>query len=217
MEKISDIEKQIMEIEKQIEANRKATLTAEERVRNAQRRTSEIESETASLREQRQAALVKGEDSGVSSKKIDDLKREDELKREEVSGLNAYLFKLKSEGDKTSSELLRLKKRIPQLQSVALAKEYNTVAVQLANIVRELNEIQFKLEREGNLDDRTVFSLMEGSLIRIPRLLFDEDAVKLEDFVARHPGVYPSNLNADARCFYDWETHRNNLIYNKSA
>lgn len=218
MEKISDVQKQITEVEKQTAANKEAIMTTEARIRDARGRSSEIEKEITSLREQRQTALAKGEDGSELSRKMKEIADESELKNDEITGLNNQLHKLKTEEAKLSSEFLRLKRRVPQLQTLILAQEYNKLAAQLAEVVKELNKTSWQIEHDGNngAANHVVFALKEGALARIPKLYFDEDGPTLDGFVARHPGIYPSNLSPSDRCFYDWDTHRNDMIHRRS-
>lgn len=221
MEKISDIQKQITETEKQIGANKEAIKAVEERIRSAQQLCAKHESDTATLREQRQTTLAKGEDVSQASSKIKELQHEIELKGDEITGLNTHLDRLRSETYHLSSKLMGLEFRVPQLRSLHLASEYNKVAAQLAGIVKELNETNWMIERDlgGKVPDGealVVFALKEGALTRIPKIYFDDDGPTLGKYVARHPGIYPSGLSIADRCFYDEEVHRNDMRNGRS-
>jgi chromosome segregation ATPase len=219
METIASVQKKIEELDGARGDNEKSIQAAEERIRNARQQLSELEGEINTFKAERQTALVEGDNSraGGMSKRIKELEGDQELKSEEVSGLNSKLVKLGMENKVLSVQIAALKVRIPQLRSLLLAKEYNKLAELLASVVCELNDLNLDLERDKSNNCRVVFGLLEGALDRIPKLYFDDDGPKLEEFVARHPGVYPTNIQVSERCFYDFNAHRNEVVRLRSA
>lgn len=219
----TEVSKKISEVEKSKVSNEEAIKTTRERLSNAQSRLTGLNRDIAVTREQRQAALAKGEETIALqlSKKLKDIELETELKTDEITGLETYQTKLNRESVTLTYEVKRLSIRTLQLNTVALAKQYNELASELAKIVRELNETNWEIEREGGGlvqgDPKVVFHLKEGSMECIPRLLFDEDAPYLEEYVARHPGIYPSNLKPVDRCYYDKANHLNEMTQSRTA
>lgn len=220
---VNEVSKKILEVEKQKASNDEETKKSKERLGSARSRLSELKADIAAMREQRQDALAKGEDAVASqlSKKLKDIEAECELKTDEITGLEARLTKLSRESDTLTYEAKRLDIRTLQLRTITLAAKYNELAEQMASVVRELNETNWKIEREGrgivHSAPKVVFHLEEGAMINIPRLLFDEDAPYLEDYVARHPGIYPSNLKPVDRCYYEKEAHFNEMVQGRKV
>lgn len=216
----NEVQKKILEVEGKKPFKEEELKKSQERLSKAQSRLSELKADKITLREQRQAALAKGEDVVASnlSKKLKDIEAEQELKTDESAGLDTHIAKLTREGEALTDELKRLSIRALQVHTVALAGEYNKLAKQLADVVKELNETNWQIQRECNLHKPlVVFVLKEGAIERIPKILFDEDGPYLEDFVARHPGVYPTGLQTVDRCFYDWDIHLQDMIHGRDS
>lgn len=216
----NEVEKKIQETEKRRTSNAEETKKSQERLSKAQSRLSELKANIIALREQRQTALAEGDDAVASnlSKKLKDIEAEQELKTDERAGLETHIAKLTREGETLTHESKRLSIRVLQLHTVALAAEYNKLAEQLADVVKELNKTNWQIQRESGINKPlVVFALKEGALERIPKILFDEDGPYLEEFVARHPGRYPSGLQTVDRCFYDWDTHFQDVIHGRDS
>lgn len=217
----SEVQEKIQEVEKQKISNEEELKKSRERLSKANPRLLEIKADIAALREQKQYALAKGEDAvaGQVNKKLRDAEEESELKADEIAGLKTHISKLEQESQTLTYETKRLSIRTLVFRTVALAAEYNKLAAQLAAIVREFNETNWEIQRESGPasgNSLAVFVLKEGAIERIPKILFDEDGPNLEEFVARHPGFYPSNLKPADRCFYDYDTHHQDMIQGRT-
>lgn len=219
----AEVSKKITEVEKQKTSTEEGIKTAKERLGKAKTLQLELNRDIEAMRTQRQSALVTGEESVATqvSKKLKEVEAEVELKNDEIVGLEAHLVKLNRESETLTYEAKRLDIRALQLHTITLAAKYNELAKQMASVVRELNETNWEIEREGrglvHGDPKVVFHLEEGAMINIPRLLFDEDAPDLGEFVSKHPGVYPSNLKPVERCFYDKVSHFNEMLQGRKV
>lgn len=208
---VEDVKKEIEKHEKSISASEIAIKEMAGRLRAANERIETIVSEIATLKQERQSSLVAGNDSIVFSKKIRALDYEKEEREEEITGLTAQVGKLRAEVDRSNRQIEMERIKIKQIRTIGLAKQYNSIAAQIAKVVRELNELNIELERKYDQKNyRVVFCHRNGAMERIPKMFFDGDELlMLEDYPEKH-GFSPANLiNSDVAqsCFYDAKLH----------
>lgn len=212
-----EIQKEQATTEKEIISNEATIKQLHGRLNAARDRLVKIDAEITDVRSQRQAVLVNGDDATALSKRLRGLQFEQEESQDEVTGLTAQIDKLKTE-----TETLRLKvgdcqMKIKQVKTVLLAKQYNNLALQLADTVRELNEINNQLSSVSLLNHRVTFYQQEGALERIPKVFFDEEILELEKYIEKYKQGHPAQSPVEQRCFYDWQAYLNERIRSRNA
>ncbi len=214
METISQVEKQISLNEELLQATKKRIGETASKLSESKGNVKKIEFEIQDTKAKRQQALVKGGDTRSLSDSLKKLESESELETEKVTGLEDFLKELQQEEASLHLKLNELPKRIVQLRSLELAAQYNNLAEKMAPVVKELNEIFYKLGGNGNSKQNLVaFYPMEGAFEKLPKIFYDDAGLNLEAFVAKHPGMYHTNvvLAAEDKNFYDWNVHQNKL------
>lgn len=218
MENIESVNAEIQKSESGLQEARKKIKDTEGRLRDAKAGAEKVKADMQSLKERRQSALAAGQDASTLNASMKKLADDVELREDEQTGLERLLAELKSIEANLSTKPGGLRLRVLQLESVELAKKYNQVSGELANIVRGLNEVHFKIDSSGynGKQHRVVFAPSDY-FENVPRLFFDAEGLNLEGYVAKNPGKYHSNIMCPAceKNFYLWSEHRTNLINGK--
>lgn len=213
----TDVQKELAATEKNILSNEATIKQLMGRLNTARERLVKIDAEITDVRSQRQTALVNGDDAIALSKRLRGLQFEQEERQEEVTGLTAQIDKLNSETETLRFKVTDYLIKIKQIRTVLLSKHYNNLASQLADTVRELNEINRELSSVANHNQAVTFYQREGALERIPRVFFDEEILELEDYVGKHKQGHPGHYPIEQRCFYDYEAYLNEKIRSRNA
>ncbi len=219
METIESVKQEIAVAETQLSEVRKKIKDCEGRLRDAKTSSEKVFANMQSLKEKRQNLLAAGQDSSSVNGSIKKLADDAELKTDEIIGIENSLKGLQSTEANLLSKPEALRLRLLQIQSVELAKKYNELSGQLAEVAKGLNEIHFKIDGNGyNGKQYRVVFLPEDYINTIPRLFFDEGGLGLEDYVAKYPGQYHSNILCPdcEKYFYKWQTHKQRLIEQKT-
>ncbi len=217
MEAISEIEKQIEQAEGELISVRKEIQAAAVRLREAQDSAENLKRTLADKKAQRQSGLAKAENVNSLNADIKKLEGETELTAETIKGVEKLLTELRSKGDALANKPEGLKKRILQIQSIGLAERYNQSASELAEIVRELNAVNFELAKDDANQERqfivSFYPKGQGCFERIHRIFFDLEGLPIEDFLAKNPNKHHAAVPVEEGCFYDWASHRSKLIH----
>lgn len=213
MEKTQDVERKITDIEAELAETVKGLHEARKRHAGVGPIVEAAVEELKNLKKERQGKLAVGAEVSEITSKIKAAEEKTELATDEKTGLEEHIKGLEGEENRLRMSLAASRDRILQIKAVDLAGQYNELAEQLAGVVRRLNETIWKLEKQSQYGKEclSVFYLEEGSMQRIPRAYYDADGCTLETYVSRHPGQYPSGMDARTRCFYDSEVHREEL------
>lgn len=179
---IEQVETNIAAIQKDLDTSAPLIADTEKRLATATSRFQQISNDYAALKSQRQTALANGKDVKALTSQLNGLTEEYGLLEDEVAGLTARLENLKSGAESLKDNLAVQKIKIPQIQSVELARQYNELAAKLAKVVIQLNDV---LEAQPK-EHHAVFFKEDwpdkvGAMRRIEKLLFSDDALTLDE------------------------------------
>lgn len=139
----------------QLDQTSAAIKAADERLEQAKTTLQEGQQKHASLREERQAALAKGENVTEISARLKKSQEGLELAEDTTAGINSELTRLTAERDSLLSDQAQaiIQANIEQLKG--LADVYNQQAEQLSKTVRKLFELRLSMKENpmsnGNL------------------------------------------------------------------
>lgn len=218
MQTISQVESQIKLNSELLNETKKRLQTTATKLSTAKEGVKRIEAEITDIKEKRQAALARGVDAKAMNDSLSKLTSEQELESETVEGLQKFMVELQEEERSLHQKLNELPKRVSQLQAVEIAGRYNALASGIAPIVRELNEVLFKLDSSGcgGKHGRVIF-LPDGIefIEKVIRLTFDNEAINLEKYIQKNITDLPYTPGDTEKYFYVWGTHRQDLISGK--
>lgn len=213
----ADVQKELAATEKEIISNEATIKQLHGRLNAARDRLVKIDAETTDVRSQRQTVLVDGGDATALSKRLRGLQFEQEERQDETAGLETQIDKLKTSTETLMYKVKDYQMKTKQIKTVLLAKQYNNLASQLADTVRELNELNNQLESVSHVNHRVTFYQQEGALERIPKVFFDEEILELENYIGKYKQGHPAQSPVEQRCFYDWQAYLNEKIRSRNA
>lgn len=217
MELISEIEKQIQAAEAEHASVKKEIQAAAVRLREAQDSAENLKRTLTDKKAQRQSGLARGENVSTLNADIKRLEGEAELTAETITGLDKLLVSLRSREDTLRKKPEGLQKRILQIKSIGLAERYNQAASELANIVKEINAVNFELAKDDANKERqfvvAFFPKGQGCFEKIHKIFYDSEGLPIEPFLAKNPNKHHGAVPVEEGCFYDWASHRSKLIH----
>lgn len=174
---LAEIGERLAGLDEQIQENTAEAERVQNRLTEVRNRYAGSELECQRLRADRQTALGDGKDATKLTKQIEGMERERGLMEDEAIGLERKLAPLAARQEELATLRAKAAAEVPFTKLVDAGRRYNTVAEQLAAIVREMWEIRHQSPELADSHHRhetgkIVHSVVgwTGALCMIPRL-----------------------------------------------